>query len=469
MRTIIERLFQFDKNQTTRKQELVGGITMFLASMYILFVNGVILSETGMPQQGIFIATAITAAICTLFGALYANLPFVIAPGMSANAFFAYAICLGIGYRWQEALAITFIAGILHVVIMLTPARKALITAIPEHIGIAASAGIGMFVARVAVDNSGLFTSTPGGADGLPVAQVPFAGFNPTNLIPIAAFAILVILLAIEHRSNEKFAALPISILITAFLFIPFNLSRYESVTIFAPGVVDEFKAIFVSFFGRPGMRTIFSTPAKLMQTILLILLMTMTDILNSIGTLLGIGYNESANLIDREEMELLKTKQTASRIDRGLIANAFGGIVSSLFGSSSATIYLESTTGILIGGRTGYAGMVAGILFLCCIPVTGLFRLIPIEAAAPAMLYTGCSMMSRMRNINWSRFEEALPAFVVIALVPLTNSILDGICIGLICYIVISLFLSERKRLSPTLYVIAFAYIITKIFAVAM
>jgi len=465
MQERLEKLFHLRNHQTTVKTELISGATMFLTSLYILFMNGIVLSQTGMPPQGVFVATALTAAVCTLFMAFYANMPMLVAPGTSINAVFAYVVCIGAGYHWKEALAIVFLAGLVHVLMAVSPMRKALISAVPEHLGIAAGAGLGVFIAQIAVRNTGILhiRAVEEGA----VGAIPhvFAEFSPSLIIVLVAALVMLVLLSWENKVSRKYAALPISILTATFLCLPFILPRVEEANLFSATLWEDFRTVAFSFFGQTGLRTIFATPGTTTQTLLIVLLLSFTNILDSISGLLGLGYMETAGIFSRDEMVLFKTKPHASRIDRAVIANSFGGVLAPLFGTTTAVIYLESATGILLGGRTGLAGVAAGLLFMICIPLAWLFRLIPMEAVAPAMIFAGGSMMTRVRSINWHKMEESVPAFLMILMIPLTNSVLDGICIGLLSYLLVVKRGKTGRKVSPVLYGIGVLYILTKIF----
>ena len=470
MQERLERLFQLRKHQTTVKTELASGATMFLASLYILFVNGIVLAETGMPEQGVFIATALTAAVCTLFMALFANMPMLVAPGTSINALFAYVVCIGAGYHWKEALAIVFLAGLLHVLLAISPARKAMISAVPEHIGIAAGAGLGVFIAQLAVRNAGILEGRRI-LDGAAAYEMPrvFADFNLSLVIFLLAAVVMLVMLAWARRGGEKaavykYAALPISILVTTFICLPLNFARVGEATAFTGTLWRDFREVAFSFFGTPGLGSVFASPGTAARTLLVVLILAFTNILDSISGLLGLGYMEKSGIFDHKEMELFKSEPMTSRMDRAVIANSFGGVLAPLFGSPTAVLYLETATGILLGGRTGLAGVAAGICFLLCIPLAWLFRLIPTEAVAPAMILAGGSMMTRVGSINWRKLEEAVPAFVMILMIPLTNSVLDGISIGLLCYLAVVKRGKGGTRVSPVLYCVAGLYILVKV-----
>ena len=463
----MERWFHLEDNGTTAKTEVLSGLTTFLTAVYILFVNAAILSETGMPVNGVFVATALSGAVCTLFVAIYANLPLAVSPAMSVNSFFAYTLCLGLGYHWKEALAITFFAGILHVVIIVTPLRKHLIAAIPNHLGIAAGTGLGLMIASIAIRNTGLFGLSSPYSDAVTssalLAPSVSRFYNFSKFVPLLAATIMLCLLALEQKNGERYAALPVSILLTTFLCFPIYLPRFQEIFSSSLSMWSDFAEVSFSFFGSPGIGSIFISPIVTTKTLLLILLLALTNILDSFGTITGLRHMDRATFLTREDTPS-STKTALPRIDRAMVANSFGGVLSSLFGSSTAAVYLESATGMSTGGRTGLSGIVIGLLFLLCIPISGILRSIPIEAVAPTMVYAGISMIIGVRDIKWDKIEEAFPAFLTIMLIPLSSSILDGICVGIISYILIAFVLGKRKDVKPTLYVISLAYIATKV-----
>jgi len=472
---MMERLFRLKENKTSVKIEVVAGTTTFLTVMYILFVNSTILAATGMPYQGAFVATALSAAVCTLFVSLYANLPVAMAPGMSINTFFVNTICLGMGFHWREALAITFITGVLQLLIMGTSVRKTLVNAIPNSLRIASGAGLGVFIGYIAIKNAGFinyvipaesFNILPNGimlADSSVSANMT-ASFGTTHIIAIIAMITLIIFLALEKRTGARYNALAMSILIATFAGIPLSMSRIRLGSGFTMSGFDAFREVALGFFGRPGLQSLFDDPGKALSVLLVVVPLLLTTSLDSVGTMIGIGHIENMTLFDEKQLAQFRTQNTASKVDRALLSNAFGGVVAPLIGTSPVVIYLESVTGMLSGGRTGLTGVTVALLFLVCLPLAGFFHIIPVEAVAPAMLVAGLSMISRLKHIDWSDIAEALPAFMTLLFIPLTLSILDGMCIGILCYVVVHLALREAKKIHPMLYIISFAYILGKL-----
>ena len=472
---MLERLFHLKEHQTTARVEVISGITTFLIMMYILFVNGTVLSKSGMPVQGIFVATALSAAICSIILAIFANVPFAMAPGMGMNSLFVNTICIGMGYHWREALAITFLSGLVHVFVIVTPFRKSFITAIPEHLRIASGAGLGLFIAYLALRNSGIMTFTIPSTEYLRVGKdvivtsssaVPgmIRTFGTPQIISIIAMLILLVLLAMEQKSGEQYGALPISIMAATLIGIPLNITMLQTTSAINASAFDEFRVIFMSFFGSPGLGSLFRSTTVSLNTLLIILVMALTNVLDSVGTMIGLGHVDNARVFTQQDLEAFQQKKRMSRMDKTLVFNSLGNVIAPLLGSSPAVIYLESVTGMLSGGRTGLTSMVVGIMFLLCLPIANFFKIIPIEAVAPAMLFAGCSMMTQLRHINWKNIEESMPAFMIILIIPLTYSILDGIAIGILCYVILEIALGKIKNVHPMLHLVSLVYLFTKV-----
>lgn len=472
---MLEKWFHLTENNATVRKEIVAGFTTFLTMMYILFVNSRVLSEVGMPVQGVFAATALSAAVCTIIMSLFANVPVAMAPGMGLNTVFVNTICLSMGYHWKEALAITFLAGVSHIIIMCSPLRKAFVKAFPEYLRVAAATGLGLFIGYVGIKNAGFlnFTSLAGQyeqlSNGIIISDsstVPgmVRVFTSTQVIAIIGLFIMIALRALEKKTGEQYAALPLGILIATFIGIPMNITRLDGILAIDTSVIQDFKQVFLSFFGTPGICSIFANPEKMLCSLLMILILDMTNVLDSVGTMIGVGQIHDARLFDEKEMKRFSGKGAGSKIDRTLIANSFGSAVSPLIGTSTATIFIESVTGIISGGRTGLTGLVTGILFLLCLSLSGLFHIIPSEAVAPALILAGNSMLMQRNRINWKNYEESLPSFLTILFMVLSYSILDGIAVGILAHVVIQLAIGKRKEISPFLMLISILYVILKI-----
>lgn len=469
---MIESVFHLSDHNTTVKREVLAGLTTFLTMMYILFTNSAILSETGMPWNGVFVATALTAAFSTIFIAIFTNLPFAMAPGMGLNTTFAYTLCMGMGYHWKEALAISFLSGMIHIIAMCTPLRKSFVTAIPEYLRAAMGAGLGMFIAYTGLINSGLlvFSLTADGQMGNGASintssAVPGLVRDPTvTLVFFIGLAFMIVLSALEKKTGEKYAALPIGILAATFIGIPLNVTRINGTQYLQASMLEGFSQVFLSFFGSPGLLSIFKDPASVFRSLEMICVLSMTGILNSVGTMIGIGQVHNARLFDADDMKKFAGKSANSKLDKTLIANSIGRLLSSLFGTSPATIYLESVTGITAGGRTGLTGLVVGIMFLLCLPLAGFFYIIPSAAVGPALVLAGVSMLTRMRHIDWRNFEHSFPAFMTILIMSLAYSIFDGIALGIICHVIIQVIMDKKREIHPILFIISILYVLINI-----
>ena len=473
---MLDRLFHLSENRTTVKNEILGGITTFLSMMYILFVNGTILAEAGMPMQGVFIATALSAALSTLFLAFSANLPLAMAPGMSLNSFFVHTICLSMGYHWKEALAITFLSGLVNVLMMsISKFRKSLVMAFPPSLRIASGAGLGLFIAYVGLKNANIisFTITTGHysltesstlVTDASVVPAIVSTLEYPQLIALIAMVILLIFLAREQKTRDRYGALPVSILATTLIGIPLSITRLQSVTMFNSSSLDEFGEIALSFFGKPGLLTLFSSYDTALKTVFLVFILSLTTVLDTVGTMMGVGHVENAPMmLTDEHFQRFNEPGSSTQLDRALFSNSAGGVIAPLLGSSTSVVYLESVTGILAGGRTGLVGVVVSILFLICLPLAGFFRVIPIEAVTPAMVFAGSCLLSQVRKIEWNKLEDAIPAFLIILLIPLTYSILDGFCIGVIAHVIIQCALGRWRAVPIPLYLISFFYIFAR------
>lgn len=449
----------------------MSGLTTFLTMLYILSANSAILSETGMPWHGVFVATALVAGFCTIFVALYANLPLAMAPGMGLNTVFAYTLCLGMGYHWKEALAISFLAGVLHIIIMSTRLRKALVSAFPEYLRVAAGAGLGMFIAYVGLKNTGLLVfSFPAGQYEQVVsgAVASYSSVVPgltktitdSQIIAVIGFIVMIVLMALEKKTQSRYAALSVGILVATFIGIPMNVTKLNGIPFSVAHMTEGFGEIFLSFFGRPGLLSIFESPTTASRTVLMICVIGLTGILDSVGTMIGVGQIHNARLFDETDMEKFAGRGAGAKLDKALISNSIGNALAPVFGASTTTIYLESVTGIVSGGRTGLTALTAGLLFLLCLPLYWLFHIIPGEAVAPALILAGVSMLTRMRFIDWKDFEQSFPAFVTILFMTLSYSILDGIVIGIICHVLIQTVLGKRREVHPILFIISVLYL---------
>ncbi len=448
---MLEKTFKLKENGTDVKTEVIAGITTFMAMAYILAVNPNILSASGMNPQAILIATALSAFIGTFCMAFMANYPFALAPGLGLNAYFAYTVCGSMGYSWQFALFAVFIEGLIFVVLSVTPVREAIFNAIPLQLKKGVSVGIGLFVAFIGLQNGKVVV---GGATLVTLA--PFkAEFHTTG-----AWALLtiigVLIIAVLHVKKVKGAIL-IGIFATWILGILFELTG-----LYTPDAANGFYSTIPSSFTDFSFASIgetfgacFSSAAfeafNALDFIVIMFAFLFVDVFDTLGTLIGCA--DKADMLDKEGK--------LPRIRPALLADAIATSCGAVLGTSTTTTFVESSSGVSAGGRTGLASVVTGLLFLVSLILSPLFISIPSFATAPALVFVGFLMMGSITGIDLKDPTEAIPAFLALLIMPLVYSISDGICIGVISYVVINLFSGNAKKIKPLMYVLAILFIL--------
>jgi len=415
------------------RTELTAGLTTFTTMCYILALNPAILSATGMDKGALLTTTALAAAIGSLLMAFIAKMPFVQAPGVGYNTFFAYTVCLVMGFSWQEALAAVFIEGVLFFIITLLQVRESLVHSIPRNLRLAIAAGIGMFITFVGFQSSGIIV-------GSPTSLVAFGGFTPTTVL-----AILSILLSAMLTAKKIHGGLFIAIVVSTFLGIPLGVTHIQADwTLFS--MPSSIEPIFCQFdFSR-----IFS-----MKMMVVIFLMLYADMFDTIGTLVGVASRAG----------MVKSDGSIPGINKAMTCDAAAAMAGALLGTSTVTTYVESAAGVAEGGRSGLTSFTVAVLFILALFLSPLFLLIPSAATCGALVTVGISMMSCVKYIDIDNLTDSFPVFITIILMPLTYSITDGITLGLLSYIFIKVMTGEFKKVSPTLYVLSLIFICKFIF----
>jgi AGZA family xanthine/uracil permease-like MFS transporter len=414
------------------RTEIIGGITTFLASMYIIIVNPSILQDAGMPFSGVLTATILVSSFSSIMMGLYAKNPILLAPGMGLNAFFAYSVVNGMGVEWDVALGAVFWSGIIFLILSIFNIRTLILKAIPGQIRYAVAAGIGLFITLIGFANAKFIVHTP----------TTILGFNELDSITIT-FVIGLFLTAVLVTKRIK-GALIIGIIATTILAIPIGRLWGDATEFFGTATLVAWRG----FFAAPDLSLILkldlvnSLKLSLWPVIFAFLF---TDMFDSLSTFVGLA--EAANLKDPDG-EPRNVKQS-------LIVDSFATIMSGLFGSSPGTSYIESAAGIEEGGRTGLTAIVAGSLFLPFIFFSPLLSIVPSIATAPALVLVGVFMAKPIRKINWPQFDDAIPAFLAMILIPLTYSITQGIVWGFLSWTVIKFLVGKRKEITPMLLVI--------------
>lgn len=429
----MEHYFEFSKYKTDFKTEIIAGITTFLATMYIIVVNPAIVSNTGMSFAGVLTATILVSAFSSIAMGIYAKNPIVLAPGMGLNAFFTYSVVLGMGVKWEVALGGIFWSGIIFLLLSVFNIRTEILRAIPKQIRYAITAGIGLFITFIGFVNAKFVIANPATLVGIG----KFDAVTITFLIGLLITAFLVV--------KRIKGALIIGIAITTIMAIPIGRFYGDASAInFGTSTLVTFAGVFSSpdfsvFF---KMDLINSLSLAMWPVIFAFLF---TDMFDSISTFIGVS--EAAGLIDENG--------EPKNIKEALIVDALGTTFSGIFGTSAATSYIESATGVEEGGRTGLTAIIAGLLFLPFMFLSPLLSVVPSIATAPALILVGVFMMKPVTKIHWDQFDDAIPAFFGMILIPLTYSITQGIIWSFISWTVIKLALGKYKEVSWVLIVI--------------
>ena len=471
----MDKFFKLKESGTTVSREIMAGLTTFFAMSYILFVNPDMLSKTGMPYQAVFLATIIASVIGTLIMGLFANVPYAQAPGMGLNAFFTFTVVFGLGYSWQEALAMVFICGIINILITVTKIRKMIIKAIPESIQHAIGGGIGVFIAYIGIKNAGLlkFTLDPGtytvvgkGADkgkatieGAASAVPALVNFNqPAVLVALIGIAITAILVV----KNVKGAIL-ISIVATTVLAIFAGVVDLSAIDFKANSLGSAFNELgdtFGAAFSHKGMGTLFSDSAKIPQVLMTILAFSLSDTFDTIGTFIGTG-RRSGIFSEEDEASLENGSGFSSKMDKALFADATATSIGAIFGTSNTTTYVESAAGIGAGGRTGLTSVVTAICFILSSVLLPFISIVPSAATAPVLIIVGVMMLGSFKDINWTDLEEAIPAFFASIFMGLAYSISYGIAAGFIFFAITKVVTGKAKEVSPIIWVVNVLFIL--------
>lgn len=451
----MENFFKLKEHGTDVKTEVIAGLTTFMTMAYILAVNPSILGATGMDTGAIFTATALASAIGSFCMALFANLPFVLSAGMGLNAYFAYTVVLGMGYSWEVALTAVFVEGIIFIILSLTNVREAIFNAIPASLKVAVSVGIGLFItfiglqnAHIVVDGStlvGLFSFNGS------VKAGTFQSEGITVVLALIGLLITAFLVIKNVKGNILLGILITWVLgiicqLTG-LYVPNAEAGFYS--LIPSGIVSAPASVAPTLFKMD-----FSAIASL-NFVVVVFAFLFVDIFDTLGTLIGCATK--ANMLDKEGK--------LPGIKGALMADAVGTTVGACLGTSTITTFVESSSGIAEGGRTGLTSIVSGLLFILALFFSPIFLAIPSFATAPALIVVGFFMMQSVAKINWSDMLEAIPAFICIFAMPFMYSISEGISFGVISFVVLNAVAGKAKKITPLMWVLAVLFILKYIF----
>jgi AGZA family xanthine/uracil permease-like MFS transporter len=457
-RSILESIFKLRENNTTVKTEVLAGLTTFITVAYIIFVNPNILKFAGMNVQSIkgegaaafsalndpvvasvFAATCISAAIGTFIMAFYANLPFVLAPGMGLNAFFTYSVCITLGYTWQQALAAVFISGILFILITVTSIREKIVEALPQNLKLAISGGIGLFIALIGLKSGGIIVSNP-------ETLISFGNFTKPNVV----LTLLGITVTTILMSRKVKGAMLYGILVTTIIGIPMNITDISNIKLISapPSIVPTFLNLdFKGLLGHGGLGVVGAISSVLM----VIITFSLVDLFDTIGALVGTA----------QKANMLQPDGKVKNMHKAMLSDAAATTIGAMLGTSTLVTCVESTAGITEGGRTGLTSFTVGVLFILSLFFSGIVGLVPAEATAPALVIVGVLMLGAIKGIDFEDFTEALPAFFTIAIMPFSYSIANGIAAGIIFYPIVKLSTGKAKEVHPIIYILAALFIL--------
>lgn len=424
---MLEKLFGFDKNVTCVRTEILAGITTFLTMAYILAVNPNILSATGMDKGALFTTTVVASAFATLLMALYAKLPFGLAPGMGLNAFFAYTVCLTMGYTWQFALTAVLIEGFIFILLTVTNLREKIVDAIPVTLKNAIGAGIGLFISFIGLQNAGIIVNND--ATLISIGDIT----SGPALLGMIGLVITSFLLIKGVRG-----ALLFGIIITTLIGIPMGITNFGGIFSTPPSI----EPIFWQF----EWHNIFTK-----DMVIVVFTLLFMDMFDTIGTIVGVATK--TGMIDKNGK--------IPRLKQAFMVDAIGTTVGSMLGTSTITTFVESASGVGEGGRSGLTSFVTAVCFLLSLFIAPFFLSVPGAATAPVLILVGLMMMTTILKVDFSDYSESIPAFMCIIFMPLAYSISDGIVLGMISYVLINLLTGKYKKLTIGMYILAAIFVL--------
>jgi adenine/guanine/hypoxanthine permease len=420
-RGLLEQVFHLKENKTSVRTELLAGLTTFMTMAYVVVVNPRILSEAGMPMEGVLFATCISAALATLVMGLWANYPIALAPGMSLNAYFTYSIVIGRGVPWQTALGVVLLSGVLFLILTLTNVREQIVNGIPDCLKHGTAGGIGLFIAFVGFRNAKIIVAN----------AATFVALGKTSDKEVILAALGVILIAIL-MARKIGSAILIGIVAITLAGIPLGVSHWPEHLFSWPHASGTFLKLDLRSAFKIGLGE-------------LVFVFFFVDLFDNVGTLVGVceqgGFLRDGKL---------------PRASRALLADAFGTIVGALSGTSTVTSYIESAAGVAAGARTGLGNLVIAGLFVAAMFCAPIVAAIPSYATAPALILVGALMCSSVAKVNWGDFTDAVPAFLTLIVTPLTFSIATGLSLGLLSFTFLKLFTGRHKEISTLIWVLS-------------
>jgi len=418
---LLEKVFKLSEHKTTVKTEVVAGLTTFLTMAYIIFVNPAILGDAGMPKDAVFVATCIIAALGTGIMALYANYPIALAPGMGLNAYFAYAVVLGMGFKWQVALGAVFISGCLFLAITIFRLRELIVRGIPNSLRTAIVVGIGMFLAIIALKSAGIVAPS----------KATYVTLGDLHTAPVVLFCIGFITIVVLDQFKVTGAILIGIVLVTILSFF-FAGNKFGGIVSTPPSIEPTLFQLDIKGAIAGGILNV-------------VLVFFLVELFDATGTLMGVA--KRAGLLTEGRMD---------RLNKALLADSAAIFAGSLLGTSSTTAYAESAAGVQAGGRTGLTAFTVAVLFLACLFIAPLAGVVPAYATAPALLFVACLMLRELTELNWDDATEVVPAAITALMMPFTYNIANGLAFGFITYALLKLFTGRVRQVHWMVWIIA-------------
>ena len=431
MKLILERIFDLESNNTNIKQEFLAGFTTFITMAYIIFVNPQMMSASGMDHGASFVGTCIAAALACFVMGFYSNWPVALAPGMGLNAFFTYTVVGEMGYSWEVALGAVFLAGILFVIMSVTPLRRWMLDSIPLNLRIAMGSGVGLFIGFIGLKSGGIIVANE-------ATFVSLGNFLQIETF-LSAFGFLLISVLATRRVS---GAIIIGVLVVTVLGLLLNIVQFQGLISYPPSIAPIFLKLDI-------------LGALDLAMISVIISFLFVNLFDTAGTLLGVAHRA----------KLVYESGNISNFDKALKADSSSSVAGSFFGCAPVTSYVESSAGVEAGGRTGLTAVVVGFLFLIAIFFSPLAAIVPAYATAGALIYVAILMLSGMEKLDWSDPTELLPALIMIIMIPLTFSIANGIALGFISYVVMKLFVGDMKNISSGAWFLAIIFMAKFVF----
>ena len=443
----MEKLFKIKQSGSTVGTEIVAGLTTFFAMAYIIVVNPGILAEAGMEWGAVFLATIISAVIGTLIMGLVANVPYAQAPGMGLNAFFVYTVCFSLGFSWQQALSMVFICGLINILITVTKVRKYIIKSIPLSLQHAIGGGIGVFIAYIGLLNVDIINFGSGVPALATLDQRAFWLF-------LIGLALMIILQSLKIKG-----AILIGIVVTALIGIPMKVTALSDTISFSEACA-ALPSTFGAIFTDQGLGSLFADASKIPLVLITIFSFSLSDTFDTIGTFIGTG-RRSGIFSEEDERAMETSVGFKSKMDKALFADATATSIGAIFGTSNTTTYVESAAGIGAGGRTGLTSVVVALCFIVSAFLSTFVSAIPSAATAPALVVVGIMMLSSFKEIEWTDFTEAVPAFFAGIFMAICYSISYGIAAGFIFYCITKCCKKQIRDIHPILWCATFLFIL--------